>query len=124
MASNSTSISVHIKITIDPKHTEDFLEAFGPVSQKVLAEPLNTYFELFRDDHHPGVLKLVENWNATQDYMMKAQLEKEYYKEFHEVIKPMLLKPFEVEMYSSIPGMKFVNVKEGFYPDRSRGAAA
>jgi quinol monooxygenase YgiN len=72
MAYEGPTVSVHVKITIDPSKTDAFLEAFRPTFDGVAAEPLNTFFELYRDERHPGVFKLVENWNATPDYMMQV----------------------------------------------------
>jgi hypothetical protein len=72
MADQSPSLSVHVKLTVDPLKTEAFLEALRPTFEKVTAEPLNTFFEVYQDGQTPGVYKLVENWNATLDYMMNV----------------------------------------------------
>lgn len=72
MAGNGPSISVHVKIVVDPSKADEFLQALRPTFEKVIAEPLNTFFELYRDGQHPGVFKLVENWNATPEYMINV----------------------------------------------------
>lgn len=71
---SSPSVSIHVKITVDPANTEDFLEALRPTFDAVAAEPLNTYFEVFQDARAPGVFKIVENWNANIDYMMNVSI--------------------------------------------------
>lgn len=71
MAAEAPSrISVHITITIDPVHTEAFLTALKPSFEHVTAEPLNTFFEVYKDEKQPGVFKIVENWDASVEYMM------------------------------------------------------
>lgn len=67
-------ISVHVKITIDPKDKETFLAALKPTFEAVKAEPLNTFFELSYDEKNPGVFELVESWNCTADYIMKVSI--------------------------------------------------
>ena len=69
MAYNDPSLAVHVKITVDPKNSETFLKALKPTFEKVIEEPLNTFFEVYRDPRNPGVFKLVEHWNATPEYM-------------------------------------------------------
>lgn len=44
-----------------------------PTFEAVTAEPLNTFFEVYRDDKNPGVFKLVENWDADLEYMMNVR---------------------------------------------------
>lgn len=69
MASATPALSVHVKLTVDPSKTDEFLEALRPTFEHVTAEPLNTFFEVYRDDKTPGVFKIVENWNADIEYM-------------------------------------------------------
>lgn len=68
----ASSISVHVKITVDPSQIDAFLTALKPTFEAVIAEPLNTFFEVYRDDKNPGVFRLVENWDATVEYMMNV----------------------------------------------------
>lgn len=70
--SDSTQISVHIKITVDPAHAETYLNALKPVFTAVIAEPRNTFFEVYQDEQNPGVFKLVENWTASVEYMKEV----------------------------------------------------
>lgn len=72
MAYHGPALSVHVKITVDPSNTEAFLKALKPTFESVIAEPLNTFFEVYQDEKTPGVFKLMENWNATLDYMMNV----------------------------------------------------
>lgn len=69
MVNSGPSLSVHVKITIDPSDAEAFLKALQPTYEAVTAEPLNTFFEVYQDARTPGVFKLVENWNASVEYM-------------------------------------------------------
>lgn len=70
---SSPSISVHITITIDPSNNAAFLEALKPTFEAATKEPLNTSMEVFQDANTPGVFRIVENWNATIDYMMNVR---------------------------------------------------
>ena len=74
MTTTNPSLSVHVKLTIDPNEIEKFLKALRPTFEAVTAEPLNTFFEVYRDDKTPGVFKLVENWNATVDHMVNVSI--------------------------------------------------
>jgi len=72
MAANQTSscsVSVHVKVTVYPAYTEAFLAALKPTMDAVVAEPLNTFFEVYKLDKEPGVFKLAENWDSTAEYL-------------------------------------------------------
>ncbi|KAK6068441.1 C6 finger domain-containing protein [Seiridium cupressi] len=109
-ARSPPSVSVHIKLTVDPNKVDEFLGISRPMFDAVVAEPLNTFFEMYRDDKTPGVFKLVENWDADIDYMMNVQVKKDYYKPYHAALREMLLKPHEVELYSRMPGNEWVKL--------------
>lgn len=70
---NTSSISVHITITINPLNNEAFLEALRPTFEAATKEPLNTSMEVFQDANNPGVFRIVENWNASVEYMMSVR---------------------------------------------------
>jgi quinol monooxygenase YgiN len=70
MATPASSISVHVKLTVDPSKVDDFFAAFKPTFERVTAEPLNTFFEIYRDEKTPGVYKLIEDWNVSAEYML------------------------------------------------------
>jgi quinol monooxygenase YgiN len=72
MAYTGASLSVHVKVTVDPSNIEAFLEALKPTFEKVKAEPLNIFLELYKDDRNPGVFKFIECWNASLDHMMNV----------------------------------------------------
>lgn len=72
--SPAPTVSVHVKITIKPSCTEAFLAALKPTFEATIAEPLNTFLELYRVDKEPGVFHLVENWNATAEYLMNVSI--------------------------------------------------
>ncbi|KAK7963533.1 hypothetical protein PG996_008776 [Apiospora saccharicola] len=112
------SISVHITLTVDAAKVEDFLKALAPTFEAVTADPLNTFFEVYRDPKTPGVFKLVENWDASVEYMMNVQLKKDFYKTYNAAIEPMVLKPHVVEIYSRMPDNQWVSVRKGSYPGR------
>lgn len=65
----SSSVSVSVKLTIYPAYTEAFLAALKPTMEALIAEPLNTFFEVYKLDKEPGVFKLAENWDATAEYL-------------------------------------------------------
>ncbi|POS73082.1 hypothetical protein DHEL01_v208525 [Diaporthe helianthi] len=111
MASETPALSVHVKITVDPTKTDDFLKALRPTYEHVIAEPKNTFFELYRGTT-PGVFVIVENWNADSDYMFNVQIKKDYYRPYHAALKDMLLKPVEHEIYSRMPGNEWTSVKQ------------
>ncbi|KAI7785984.1 hypothetical protein LA080_005645 [Diaporthe eres] len=128
------SISVHITITIDPSNNEAFLEALKPTFDAATKEPLNTSMEVFQDANTPGVFRIVENWNASIDYMMnvgasyllggpmripkltyggeQVQRNKDYYKPYFAATEPMYLKPLEANVYSRFPGKQWKSIKE------------
>ena len=66
-------LSIHVKITVDPASEDAFLEALAPTFKNITAEPLNVFCEVFKDHQHPGVFKIVENWNATLDHMKNVR---------------------------------------------------
>ena len=66
-------ISVHVTITIDPKHKDTFLAALKPTFDAVKSEPLNLFLEIYHDEKNPGVYKLVESWNCTAEYIVSVR---------------------------------------------------
>jgi hypothetical protein len=70
----NTALSVHVKITVDPANSDAFLAVLRPLFEKVTAEPLNVFCEVYRDEKNPGVFRIVENWNASLDHMMNVRL--------------------------------------------------
>jgi quinol monooxygenase YgiN len=137
-------ISVHVTITIDPKDKDTFLTALKPTFDAVKAEPLNLFFEISYDEKNPGVFKLIESWNCTAEYIMsvsntlvtatfcnyntcidqlcllsmQTQLQKDYYKPYRAAVEPLLLKPFEVQIFNRL-GSEWASVNASAYPARS-----
>ncbi|GAM33818.1 hypothetical protein TCE0_013r00994 [Talaromyces pinophilus] len=111
-------ISVHVTITIDPKDKDAFLTALKPTFDAVKAEPLNLFFEISYDEKNPGVFKLIESWNCTSEYIMSTQLQKDYYKPYRAAVEPLLLKPFEVQIFNRL-GSEWASVNASAYPVRS-----
>lgn len=72
MADKSASISLHVKLFIDPSKTDEFLQALKPTYDAVTAEPANTFFELYQDANIPGVFKIVENWDLSLDDLINV----------------------------------------------------
>lgn len=131
---SSPSISVHITITIDPSNNEAFLKALRPTFEAATKEPLNTSMEVFQDANTPGVFRIIENWNASINYMMdvrslyqpgdssacpdhsdtreQVQRNKDYYKPYFAATEPMYLKPLEATVYNRFPGKEWKSSKE------------
>ncbi|KAK8022728.1 hypothetical protein PG993_013495 [Apiospora rasikravindrae] len=116
MGNDESSVSVHVKITVDPSKTKDFLSALEVIFEKTKLEPLNTFLEVYRDDKTPGVFKLAENWNTTADYMLNVQIKKDYYQAYYAALQPILLKAPEVEMFSRMPDNEWASVRKECYP--------
>ncbi|KAK7937315.1 uncharacterized protein PG986_014183 [Apiospora aurea] len=118
MEDSKSSVSVHVKLTVNPSKMEEFLGALKVIYEKTKLESLNTFLEVYRDDKSPGVFKLVENWNTTADYMMNVQVKKDYYQAYYAALQPILLKAPEVEMFSRMPENEWVSVRKECYPGR------
>ncbi|KAF2189254.1 hypothetical protein K469DRAFT_683683 [Zopfia rhizophila CBS 207.26] len=116
MTYTGPSLSLHVKITMAPENAKAFLEALNPVYDAVVAEPENTFFEVYQSAEEPGVFKFVENWNATREWMVNVQLKKDYYKPYLEATKPMFIKPREIEMWDRMDGNEWVAITKDFYP--------
>lgn len=78
MADLSSSVSVHVKLTVFPSYAEAFLVALKPTMDAVTAEPLNTFFEVYQHQKELGVFKLVENWDATTEYLNDVSTTQRY----------------------------------------------
>ena len=66
--------SLHVTLYIDPAQLDAFFEAFKPAYEAVTAEPENVFFEVYQDPHVPGKLKLVENWNASLEWLTTVRI--------------------------------------------------
>ncbi|KAF2707230.1 hypothetical protein K504DRAFT_535755 [Pleomassaria siparia CBS 279.74] len=112
MTYTGPSISLHVHITIDPSNVEKFLEALKPGYEGVIAEPENTYFEVFHNPENPGEFKFVENWNGTKEWFMNVQMKKPYYEPYLAITEPMFIKERTFEIWGRMPGKEWVSVKE------------
>jgi hypothetical protein len=55
-------LSVQMTAYMDPKDLPQFWELFGPVFEKVIAEPHCTFFEVYQSPEDPGTISWIENW--------------------------------------------------------------
>jgi hypothetical protein len=72
MSYTGPSVSLHVKYTVDPSNVDAFLEALKPAYDAVTAEPENIFFEVYTSASEPGVIKFVENWNASVEWLMSV----------------------------------------------------
>ena len=64
--------SIQVTITIDPRNEEAFLSALKPAFDATCAEPENTFIEVYKSCDKPGQFKLVENWNASREWLVEV----------------------------------------------------
>jgi len=74
MAYTGPSFSVHVTVYIDPDHLPAFFEILKPFYDAVAAEPECIFIELYQAPDKPGVFKLVENWNASLEWMTTVRI--------------------------------------------------
>lgn len=48
------------------------LAALKPAYEGVIAEPENTFFEVFQNPSNPGEFRFIEHWNATAEWFMSV----------------------------------------------------
>ena len=70
MSYTGPSYSVHLTLYIDPDQLPTFFSALKPLNEAVCAEPECIFIEIYQSPDKPGVFKVVENWNATTEWMM------------------------------------------------------
>lgn len=70
----ASQTSVHMKITVDASNADVFLKALKPVFDAVVADPKNTFIEVYQDEQNLGVFRLVENWDASVEYLKEVSL--------------------------------------------------
>lgn len=66
---STPTVSLHVKITIAPENVDKFLGHFKSIYDIVSSEPECLFFEVYQNPDVPGEFKLVENWNATQEWV-------------------------------------------------------
>ncbi|KAL4863012.1 hypothetical protein BDV12DRAFT_189970 [Aspergillus spectabilis] len=109
---SSPGISLHVSISIAEENVPKFVEAMGPIYEKVTAEPECTFFEIYQNPQNPGELSWVENWSASLEWLVEVQLKKEYYIPYLAITEPMFLKPREFKVLNRL-GAPFTVVKKG-----------
>lgn len=72
MTYTGPSYSLHVKFHIDPAKVDAFFEALKPAYDAVCAEPECIFFEVYQSMEEPGVIKFVENWNCSIEWMMNV----------------------------------------------------
>ncbi|KAF2868754.1 Afadin and alpha-actinin-binding-domain-containing protein [Massariosphaeria phaeospora] len=113
MAYTGPSFSLHVKITIAPENVQKFLDAAEVAFGLLADEPELTFFQMYQSADEPGVFKWVENWNATREWFLTVQIQKEYYKPYMAATEPLFIKPREVEFYERMQGKTWNVYKEG-----------
>ncbi|KAL3465049.1 hypothetical protein BJX64DRAFT_275433 [Aspergillus heterothallicus] len=102
MAPSFNGLSVQMTAYLEPKDLCQFWELFGPVFEKVIAEPHCTFFEVYQSPEDPGTISWIENWCN--------QINKPYYAEYREAMTPKFLKPLEIKVWDKV-GPKFTYFK-------------
>ncbi|KAF9041982.1 hypothetical protein BDZ89DRAFT_1128671 [Hymenopellis radicata] len=105
-----------IVITIPSSKLDEFLEAFRPAYDGVIAEKENTLFELsIREDKEAGevVIHLVEAWTCTLEWFMGVQVKKEYYKAYFAITEPMFTKERQANVWKRVE--RFSHSKPSHY---------
>lgn len=62
-------ISLHVTFHIDPAKVTAFLDALKPAYDAVTAEPECVFFEVYQSAETPGLIKFVENWDASVEWL-------------------------------------------------------
>ena len=73
---NGPTLSLHMKITIDPSNLTEFFTLFKPVYEAVIAEPECIFFEVFQNPATPGELKWIEHWKQSTDWLQNVCIAK------------------------------------------------
>ncbi|KAI1355186.1 hypothetical protein F5Y01DRAFT_200428 [Xylaria sp. FL0043] len=107
----STGCSLHVTVYIAPENVDNFLAAFKPVFNRVVAEPECLFFELYHSPQEPGKLSWVENWSKSPEWFFENQITKEYYKEYFAITEAMFTKPREFQFLERV-GPEFFMVKD------------
>jgi len=115
MATTSPTLTMILKVTVDPSNVAAFLSALKPVYDGVSSTPECTFVQLLQSPAQPGVFKIVETWNATMEWLQTVQLKKPYYAVLAEKVQPLYTKPQEIEVWEGMPGGEWVGVSKEFY---------
>ncbi|UNI20500.1 hypothetical protein JDV02_006580 [Purpureocillium takamizusanense] len=96
-------LSVHISLFIAPENVSRFFEAFKPVYEKTLAEPECLFIEAYLASDDPGHIRLVENWDASVEFL-KARSGREEFKDYFAFIETLFVKPRRIEVFNRLDG--------------------
>ncbi|KAL2826948.1 hypothetical protein BJY01DRAFT_262150 [Aspergillus pseudoustus] len=106
--------SIQMTAYLNPKDLPQFWELFGPVFQKVTAEPHCTFFEVYQSPEDPGTISWVENWSQPKEWLLKNQINKSYYAEYREIMTVKFLKPLEIKVREKVgPAFTFFKRENG-----------
>jgi len=101
-------IFLQVEIYIFNQHTATFLEAAKPVWESVTNEPRCLSFEMFQtadpSDANVTVFRLVEVWDADEEWFMTVQAQKDYYKSYFELVKQISAKPVAFTFWKRLDG--------------------
>jgi quinol monooxygenase YgiN len=64
------TISIHVKVTVDPSNVKPFIAAFNRAKAVSIALPECLSSELYVNPNVPGQFKYVEDWHATLEWIM------------------------------------------------------
>jgi quinol monooxygenase YgiN len=68
----TSQITLHITIPLPPSSLNTYYTALKPVYDNLIQEPKCVYFNIFELVGQPGVVRLVEIWDADIEWMKEV----------------------------------------------------
>ncbi|TFK35582.1 hypothetical protein BDQ12DRAFT_688005 [Crucibulum laeve] len=98
--SSTSGIILHNTLHIDPTKIDEYLKHLRPAWKAVCAEPECDFFEVSTNPQEPGVYRFTEGWNASLEWLITIQANKEYYKPYLAATEPLYIKPRVLEVFN------------------------
>lgn len=90
-------IAPQVDIFVNKSNTDVFLEALKPCWEAVTKEPRCMFFDIFHTsdptDENIEIFRIIEVWDADEEWFVNVQGKKEYYKPYFELMNKLSVKP-------------------------------
>ncbi|KAK5168833.1 uncharacterized protein LTR77_006142 [Saxophila tyrrhenica] len=96
MAPPHPQLTLFVDFYVQEHLIADWKEAHRPVWDHCAKEPECLLFDVFEDPTDIGLFRLVEVWNATQQWFESEQLSKPYYATLWEKSRPTWRREVEI----------------------------
>ncbi|KAF2115415.1 hypothetical protein BDV96DRAFT_646414 [Lophiotrema nucula] len=103
----SPRLTINVTFYLKPGTEEQFYKAIKPLHEELQGDDKLAYLNLFTSILEPGVVRLIEAWNADKEYLLAALPKRQNFQPFVDAIKDIQVKERTTEAFTLVPGFMY-----------------